>query len=285
MDAAWAKAEVNLLAKLRAFEMQELSGPAWAAPVFYPFGGPDSLTVTLLFPRSPSFTIVALEPPGTLPSLAQFEKLDLPTYLAETRATTASALGKSFFITREMDRQFRGQITDGLLLPILELLVRTQHRVLGYARLDKGLQIEFESADRSFHTLRYFSVNLNDAHLAKNQPFLDYLASLKGVTTFLKATSYMPHNKDFSTIRNAVLQSSANVLQDDSGIPYAAFLPDVWNVQLYGKYTRPYGSFKWREQKDLQAAYAADGVKPLNLRLGYGFGRVDSNLLMAQRKQ
>ncbi len=285
MDAAWKKAEGGLLAKLRAFEKQELSGPGWDAPVFYPFGGPDSLTVTLLFPRSPAYTIVGLEPAGTLPTVTQFEMLDLPTYLAETRATMASALGKSFFVTREMDKQFRGQITDGLLLPILELLVRTQQRILGSVRENNSIQVEFASADGSRHTLRYFSVNLSDTQLAKNEPFLRYLAELKGVTTFLKATSYMTHNKDFSTIRNALLQSSVNVLQDDSGIPYASFPPEVWDVQLYGQYTQPYGSFKWRVQADLKAAYAAGGAKPLALQLGYGYGRVGSNLLMARRKQ
>ena len=37
-----------------------------------------------------------------------------------------------------MDRQFRGQVTDGLCLPILELLVRSDHTILGfrYVRLD-----------------------------------------------------------------------------------------------------------------------------------------------------
>lgn len=284
LDAAWKKADAGLLKKLRTFAQQELSSRAWDAPVFYPFGGPDSLTVTLLFPRSPAFTIVGLEPSGTLPSKARFEELDLSTYLAETRATMASALGKSFFVTREMDRQFRGQITDGLLLPILELLVRTQHRILGTKAGNNQVEIEFEAADGSAHTLRYFSVDLSDPRLSKNPAFLETLAGLHGVTTFLKATSYMPHNKNFSIIRDAVLKGSANVLQDDSGLPYASFQSDVWDVQLYGQYTRPYGSFKWRAQADLTAAYAAGGAKPLTLQLGYGYGRVESNLLMAHRK-
>ena len=308
LDAAWGKTETGLLSRLRVFVKQELSSADWAAPVFYPFGGPDSLNVTQLFPRSPAYSIIALEPPGTLPSLAQFQKMDLSVYLAETRATMASVLGKSFFVTREMDKQFRGQITDGLLLPILESLVRTGHRILGfrYVRLDgegkiversvsyvsptkfgdKGVEVEFETAaDKSIHRLYYFSLNLADDHLKENKPFMSYVSGLTGVTTYLKATSYMTHNKNFSIIRDAVLEHSGRVLQEDSGIPYASFLPELWNIQLYGQYTRPYGSFNWREQKDLQAAYAAGGVKPLALRLGYGFGRVDSNRLLARREQ
>ena len=308
LDTAWGNAKTNLIDKLSAFSKQELSDSTWASPVFYPFGGPDALTVTQFFPRSPSVTIVALEPAGTLPSVSKITKLDSQKYLAEIRETMSSVLGKSFFITRDMDKQFRGQITDGLLLPILQLLVRTQHRILGfrYVRLDekgeiieravnyeaptrygnKGVEVEFETeADSSIHTMYYFSVNLANDRISENKPFLAYLSRLKGVTTLLKSTSYMPHHKEFSTIRDGILASSDNILQDDSGLPYASFRTEDWNVQLYGEYTKPYGSFAWLEQPALRKAYAGPGVKPLPLRVGYGFGKVDSNLLMARRRK
>ena len=38
-----------------------------------------------------------------------------------------------------------------------------------------------------------------------------------------KSTSYMLHRKEFSLIRNLVLDNSAAILQDDSGIPYRLF--------------------------------------------------------------
>lgn len=309
LDDAWGRAEKDLVLKLSAFQKQELSGdPAWAAPVFYPFGGPDALTVTLLFPQSPVFVIVGLEPAGTLPTVHQIEKLDQQKYLAETRETMASELGRSFFITRDMDRQFRGQITDGLLLPILQLLVRTHHQILGfrYVRLDdggaiiervptykaptrfgnKGVEIEFKTdSDSSVHRLYYLSVNLSNERLLENKPFLSYLSRLNDVTTFLKATSYLTHKAAFSMIRDAVLSQSANILQDDSGIPYSFFQPGTWTLLLYGEYTRPYGSFRWMEQPSLRNAYSEPGVKPLSLRLGYGYAKVGSNLLLARRRK
>ncbi len=307
LDAAWRKAQTDLIDRLSAFQKQELNGDWSSAPVFYPFGGPDAMTVTQLFPHSPVTVIVGLEPAGTLPSVHQIEKVQLDKYLAETRETMASELGRSFFITREMDRQFRGQVTDGLLLPILQLLVRTNHRVLGfrYIRLDddgqviersttykaptrygnKGLQIEFQTdSDSSIHTLYYFSVNLSNARLAENTPFITYLSRMGKVTTFLKATSYMTHRQDFSIIRDAVLAHGANILQDDSGIPYRFFPSDSWDVQLYGEYAQPYGGFRLMEQPTLRKAYNESAVKPLPLRLGYGYSKVASNLLLARRR-
>jgi hypothetical protein len=205
-----------------------------------------------------------------------------------------------------MDRQFRGQVTDGLFLPILELLVRSSHTILGfrYVRLDdagnivertadykalggignKGVEIDFRSDDdRSVHKLFYFSVNLSNESLNENRPFLAFLASLKGTASMLKATSYMIHRPEFLMIRERLLSQSLAVLQDDSGIPYRYFGASTWRVQLYGVYDRPYGSFRWLEQPDLRKAYQSPATKPLNFRIGYGFGKVPSNLLLAHR--
>jgi hypothetical protein len=305
LDDAWHKAENPLISGLQEFQKQELNdGPLRTSPLFYPFAGPDALTAVMWFPQSPTYVMVGLEPAGTLPSLAQFEKKELPKYLAETRETVASELGRSFFVTRQMDKQFRGQVTDGLLLPILHLLVRTHHTILGfrYVRLDeegrvidraadykapgrignKGVELEFRAdSEQSTHTLYYFSADLSDKRFGENKPLLAYLRGMKGATTLLKATSYMPHHAEFSLIRDQILSNSGAVLQDDSGIPYKYFQTGGWKTQLYGDYIRPYGSFRWLEQPDLRKAYEA-GSKPLTLHVGYGYRKITSNLLLAR---
>jgi len=307
LDSAWANMEKEHLPAMRGFEKAELgSRPAAASLVFYPFSGPDALTVTIFFPQSPVYVLVGLEPPGTLPAPKQLAEKDLETYLTATRSALSSELERSFFITRQMDSQFRGQVTDGLCLPILELLVRSGRTVLGfrYVQLDahgqiieraanyraggtignKGLEIEFRTdGDQSLHKLFYFSVNLSDDHLQQDQPFLSFLSTLQGCATFLKATSYMLHMPGFSIIRKQVLAVSAAVLQDDSGVPYHFYLSPDWQVQLYGEYVRPYGSFRWLEQPDLRNAYLTQNPKPLPFRIGYGFRAVPSNLLYATR--
>src|SRR5207253_591340 len=118
LDEAWGGADGSLIAGLTEFQKKELAAaPISAAPVFYPFAGPDSLTPVLCFPLSPTYVMVALEPPGTLPKEAKLAKKDLAHYLPQLRTTMASVLGRSFFITRDMDHQFRGQVTDGLMIP------------------------------------------------------------------------------------------------------------------------------------------------------------------------
>lgn len=307
VDAAWQEAEREQLPGLRKFQADELSAPSLQnATVFYPFSGPDSLTATLYFPHNPLYVMVALEPAGTLPTERRIAAKQTPAYLNAVRETMASELGRSFFITRQMDRQFRGQVTDGLLVPILQLLVRSGHTIVGfrYVRLDetgqvidrapdyhastrygnKGVEIEFQNdADASVHHLFYFSVNLSNDRLRENTPFQLYLSRLSGAVSMLKATSYMPHHPGFSMISEALLRSSNAILQDDSGLPYRKFTPDQWKAQLYGDYNQPYGSFRWMEQSDLREAYKTSGPKPLPMHVGYGYKRITSNLQLATR--
>jgi hypothetical protein len=307
LDEAWKGTEGSLIAGLGDFQKHELAAGAISdAPVFYPFAGPDALTPVQFFPHTSSYVMVALEPPGTLPTPRQLEKKKLEVYFPKLRTTMGSVLGRSFFVTRDMDRQFRGQVTDGLMIPILEILVRTGHTVNGFRYItlndagqfvdrpadwkapgkhgNKGVEISFRrDSDQSLHRLVYLSVNLDDKHLSDNDAFRKYAATLKGSTTIFKATSYMTHHKDFSIIRDIALNESSAVLQDDSGLPYRLFDAQHWRVQLYGEYTKPYGSFRWLEQKDLREAYKTAGVKPLPMRIGYGYGKAASNLLLAKR--
>lgn len=306
-DAVWRKVDERWMPAIAQFRKTELSGDSVEKSiVFYPFSGPDVLMLTAFFPNNAVYIMVGLEPAGTLPRPRRMTQDELSAYLADVRDTVSSELVRSFFITREMDKEFRGQVTDGLFAPILLLLARSHHTVLGYryVRLDergrviqrsadykapgrignKGVEIDFRTdADQSLHKLFYFSVNMSDDRLKENQPFQTFLEGLKGMTTFLKATSYMPHHREFAIIRRAILANSNVILQDDSGIPYRFFDPARWQVELYGSYTEPYGSFRYLVQPDLRKAYETSQPKPLGFRIGYGFARAPSNLQIARR--
>ncbi len=306
LDEMWKRAEADFVGGMRGFGESTLKQDTGSdLPVFYPFGGPDSLTAVEFFPRAPYYVLVALEPTGSLPAASQLQKKDLPLYFGAIRQSLSSVLGRSFFVTREMDKEFRGQLADGLMLPILSLLVRTDHQILGLRTVridedgkvvawpadnaegakfkDKGIEIAMQGKDSAQQTLYYFSVNLDDKHLQGNQGFQAYVKTLGSVKTMLKATSYMTHHPEFSLIRNDILAQSEAVVQDDSGIPYKFFDPTMWQVHLFGDYEKPYGSFRWLEQPNLRTAYHSPGVEPLPFRIGYGFHRAPSNLLLARK--
>jgi hypothetical protein len=308
LDRMWSRTESTGLAAMRKFQANELnSDKVKKSTLFYPFSGPDALMMNVFFPENSTYVMVGLEPPGTLPTPAQFQKKkSLADQLAAERHTVNDILGKSFFITQYMDSQFRGQVTDGLFQPIIHLLVRTNHTILGYryVRIDdagkvvereaatpkdapkpanRGIEVDFsDNASGAVHRLYYFSVNIDDEHLSKDKGFTEFVPQLKGMTTYFKATSYMTHRPEFSIIRDLVLNGSSAILQDDTGLPYHFYTDPPWHVQLYGVYEKPIRPFGWLDQKDLHTAYQANNPKPLNFHIGYGMARA-SNLLLAMR--
>jgi len=93
------------------------------------------------------------------------------------------------------------------------------------------------------------------------------------------------HYREFSRVRDLVLDRSRFILQDDTGIPYRHFSPDEWDIRLYGDYVDPISDFSGVGQPDLKAAYADPAaVKPLPFRLGYHWGSNKGSLLYLVKK-
>lgn len=311
LDAMFADFRERRAPPMRDFARTELGRREdLACPVFYPFSGADALTMLTFFPGRQTYVMAALEPPGRIPLARELPADGLPRLLPPLASTLESLLHKSFFVTREMDQQLRGQVTDGVAQPLLMQLPRLGYLITAheYITLDsrgkvvrrhqdvrraesgrnRGLQLRLIDAEtRRPAELYYFSLNLDDTHLRSNPAFLKFVASLGPACTMLKATSYMLHDAGFSRIRSLILDRSALVLQDDTGIPWRFLSTAAWDVQLYGDYEKPYGKvFQFRQQGDLRAAYddPQRRVKPLRFRIGYGAGRVTSNLQIARRK-
>jgi hypothetical protein len=304
-SAVWQRFRTRRLPALRDFQKSEIAAPAFATDtLFYPFGGPDILTAATLFPHQKTYLLVGLEPPGSIPTLSAVNGTRMDRYLPRLRFSLESLFRRSFFITANMDAQYRGQITDGVLPALLVQLSHLECAILGVQPVDlasdgtlvarpgstkirdAGVVIAFRfPGDSETRHLLYFSVNLHNQALPGNTAFQKFLTGRKPFATFFKSASYLPHRNDFSFVRQLVLDNSQAVLQDDTGIPYRYIDRGKWSVKLYGKYSRPYGSFRYRVQPDLQKAFHDhNSVRPLGFYLGYGYGRAPSTLLAFSRR-
>ncbi len=306
LDEIFAKIEGPRTGPQREFQKTEVGPLDKAKNVFYPFAGADAWNVYLFFPKADTYTMIGLEPPGTLAGADALLKnsANLDKKLDSIRFTLRSILELSFFVTREMDREYRGQITDGLLVPLLVLLARHDVTIesIRYALVsdtgqlidrdpkdpklprnkNKCVEVKFSKNGKT-QTMRYLSADL--VALQFNTGLLMYLDSLGRVSTYLKATSYMPHHESCDIIRANILSRSDLILQDDSGMPLRYLKPTDWDVRLYGKYVKPIAIFNYRSQPDLRKAYEEPGrAKELNFPIGYGSHRTPSNLQLSVRK-
>jgi hypothetical protein len=312
LEKHWADMESKRLQPTRAWAEAELAEPKAATKVlFYPFGGPDFLTAFDLFPNADTYVLLGLEFVGKLP---EFDKAapDAPqhveTYLANLNAALSDFFNKSYFITKNMDATLTSDKVDGVLPVICFFLKRTNNTISAVKRcefLDKGELMEYDyslprkrvrrpsgikieffaNGTNRLRTLYYFSCDLVDDVFKKDSTLYLYLDGLEFETTFIKSASYLMHFREFSSIRDMILNKSRFVLEDDTGIPFRYFPAKDWDAQLYGEYIKPVSDFKGVEQFDLEAAYAdAAKVKKLPFHLGYHWGTNKDSILYFKKK-
>jgi len=298
LDGNWHYLDRVRLNAMRAWGHTELADlRAKTSTVFYPFSGPDALYANTLFPDSKVLLMAGLEPVGTMPDLAKLQQDGkLGPYLAQVKTSLFTILAASFFKTKDMKNDFNNQLVDGLMPAIIVFLAREGYAIndIQYVTLDHdgtlqpkgqakgapGVQITYGGG----RTLLYFQANLSNDGQAENPGFVRLMHRLAPGVTYLKAASYLLYAAYFSTIRNAILEDSLGVVEDDSGIPFKDFAPAQWNVIPYGDYTGPIALFKDKDQPDLHAFYKNTPHQQLAFGSGYKFSASVSSLLVVKKK-
>jgi hypothetical protein len=290
------------LVRMRTWASSELTAEGSSDVVFYPFSGPDALNVLALYPNAKHYVMIAAEPAGSIPKLRALHHDSITTYLQSVVKATRLVYGVGYFITDSMRKDIRQTIVDGAV-PLISLFVSQMgNTILGYDRT-KVQSNDSTNSSQVLHDLyfrkdsaspvqrlTYIEANLGNnvymgrTPLPKNSALRSWLAQLPRSNTFVKSASYLMHNPAFSFIRAYVLRHSLSILQDDSGVPYAAF-DSSWKFRFYGRYERPISQFSWLYQEDLDSAIAQSStVRPgLPFRYGYLFRRKGQNVMKAYR--
>lgn len=296
METLWARFAEKQLKPAVDFQKRELEPLTQAGPfVFYPFGGPDVIYATAFYPKGKTYVLAGLEPVGAVPTAATFKEANLTANFIKLRES-AGIFRRSFFVTSEMDRQFRvGGVTPMLLM----LMSRLGHTIRDVRLVDltpegqltvsdkpkpNGVEITFRRAGSSEDLkLFYFSGDVRNEKLEANPSWLKFLESKGRCDTLIKSASFLLHWKEFTRMRQHILDHSDNVLQDDTGIPFRV-LSKEYKVSFFGKYSAPDKPFKGHYQKELAAAFEQPGnARELGFSLGYGYGRRSSHLVFARR--
>ena len=303
-DSIFSREDANTLSKVRAFAKEHL--PQHSDTMLYMFSGPDFLYATSFFPAASTYVLSGLEPVGDVPQLTSLPRYEVDASLRNMEGSLATILNLSFFITKNM----KTQLTTGPIygtLPILYVFLartgKTVHEV-SFVSLDKegnfiaqddpgkragrattqsaakGVKIVFSDGNGPRQTLYHFSTDLSDGGV-KISGFLEFCAKLGAADSFLKSASYLLHGGNFSRVRSFLVNHSATILQDDSGIPLAYFDPKQWRLQPFGHYLAPLGIFPNTYQPRMAELFR--DAAPLDFGIGYLWRKNESNLLLATR--
>ncbi len=304
-DEAWAKLSARQFVGIREWEVNYLPDATQPLPVvFYLFSGPDYLYANQFFPNAGTYILAGTEPIGSPPEVLSFAGLSLDPVLQNLQKSLNSVLNFSFFITKDMKTDLQRQELQGTLPIFYVFLARAGKTIteVSFIILDQsgqphpspneksksltpGVRITFQSAGGgSAQTLYYFTTDLSNDGIRQEPGFLKFCAAQGTGASLLKSASYLMFENGFSTVRDFLLEQSKAIVQDDSGIPIAAFDPANWLLRFFGTYAGPIELFKQYYQPQLQGLYQQSNPAPLQFGIGYRWSRRQSTLIVATRK-
>jgi len=292
MDGLWSTHRARR-GHLRGFRSS--LGGLGGGTVFYPFGGPDYLHASALFPGANTYILVGLEGVDPLPDLSTLSASELSRGLNGIANSLKTVTGASYFITKDMRVDLNSTRFRGALPLIMAMAAREGQSVRSVRSvgLDSGGRVVSRSAGAScpgWHiqaggkNIYYFKEDLSNGGLGDRR-ILKFASARGAPTVFVKSASYLMHGGSFSTIRNYILESGKGLVQDPSGVPYRYIRDAGWDITLYGNYTGPLPLFSGHHQSDLASAYrnGTHPVKPISFGLGYLRNPANACIIVARR--
>lgn len=309
IDSAWGRLERSRLSKMRTWRDKEFATiNKETKTLFYPFSGPDFLTAFTFFPDVDKYILIAMEPMGKLPEITKLKHKDAVEYIHQFKISLTDIFNKSYFITKNMNRDLNYQKVNGVL-PVLALFIkRTGNEIADIKYVVKKddnsiVEVPYDYADKKNlpfgvridivsnglpKTVYYFRYDISNKKFNDTAAFYKYLSTMQNPSTYVKSASYLLHNDFMSNIRQFILDKSANVIEDDTGIPFKYFTETgKWNYKIYGQYAKPVKDFKWLDlQKELQQVFEKDSasVGKLPFHLGYHWGSKKDVLIVCSKK-
>jgi hypothetical protein len=305
-DQAWAKLAARQFVGIRDWEVNYLPDATQPLPVaFYMFSGPDFLYASQFFPNASTYILAGTEPIGPLPDFLRFAGPALDPALQNLEKSFNNVLSFSFFITKDMKTDLQREELQGTLPIFYVFLARGGKTItdISFITLDKsgqphlaspneksksltpGVRVTFTDAPGTApQALYYFTTDLSNDGIRSQPGFLRFCAVHGTGASLLKSASYLMFENGFSTVREFLLDHSKAIVQDDSGIPIAAFDQAKWLLRFFGSYAGPIELFKQYYQPQLQGLYQQSNPAPLQFGIGYRWSRRQSTLIVATRR-
>ena len=296
-DTAFGQLEQRQMSRIRAWADSNLAAPK--PTMFYMFSGPDFLYANAFYSKASTYVLSALEPVGSVPDLTKLPRGGVASALHNVERSLGSILSFSFFITKDMKTDLQAGQISGTLPILYVFLARSGMTVKSVSPISlddqgaayfagenagpnavRGVRIMFAGSDGQEKTLYYFSTDLSNSGV-KASGFLKFCATLAPGNSLIKSASYLLHSGNFTTVRDFLLNNSATIIQDDSGIPLGYYSTKKWRFFPFGRYLGPIDEFPGRYQDSYAALFRR--AQPIDFGIGYRWRTPESNLLLSVR--
>lgn len=291
-SANWNKFDSTVLREVRVWSNENLTH---TDSMFYPFSGPDFNYLDAMFPNTRYSVLIGLEKTGSIPDIASYCEDSTKSFLLQLQNSLYYNLEFSFFRTKGMAKELNSELLDGTIPLIMLFIKRHNFEILNIYPVEINkqgilyadtIQIYAKDYKKDFKNGVAFIYKNNSDTLTRQLVYLSKDISngaldtiifdsfctnyITGHTCFLKAASYLCHIPEFTIIRDQLLEKSAQIVTDPSGMPYRHF-DNTWDVNLHGNYVEPIKLFHGRMQPDLRDTCINRNCKNLPFRFGYHY--------------
>ena len=298
-DELWKVYETNIGAPMMKWAASEIDFKS-GGTVFYPFSGPDFVTVSSLFPDAGRYIMIAMQAAGAPAQLASMPAPRQQAFQAKFLREWAKFSRLGFFRTDDLNDDLRDKQsyigTTTILMTFAHYMgyvVKEVYPIVldapsgEFVRADqspwKSVRLVLAKAGRSV-VIDYVSVDLSDGFLSQNQPMRAWLDKQSSHPVLLKAASHLLQESYFSTLRDMIVANAPMVVQDETGLNYS-YLEKIGKVQLYGGFLYPHELFNRNKQASLAQAYqSATHVKPLPFGFSYNKSAERRSLQIVRRQ-
>ncbi|MDO9024417.1 hypothetical protein [Zwartia sp.] len=283
-DDAWAQYQKTIGQPLSTWASTEVAAKA-GGTVFYPFSGPDFVTVAHAFPNADRYVMVAMQAAGAPVTLATMNQARAQGFQQKFLREWMKFSRLAFFRTDDLNEDQRDQFAPiGVTTILSTFALYSGYDVLEIYPIafDEQSGDYVKSAEGSWRSVRlllskagkpvtldYVSLDLSDASLSKSEPIRKWLAREAHNPVLIKAASHLLQETYFSILRDILVANATMVLQDETGLNYTD-LAVIGPVDLYGGFLYPHELFNRKKQESLGKAYReSKNVKPLPFAFSY----------------
>ncbi len=295
----WKYVSKNKIIKIEPWADSVIQKKTASNTLIYPFAGADFLYPSLFYNDADSIVMIGLEDPGSI----SVDTLDFFVFLNHISKIYKSLFFSNhagFFRTNSMKEELNEPELHGTIPPILYYISSLGYTIssLKYFIIDSSgnfsfkrdgntlaCEIDYFGSDKKIRRLFYIKYDLSDYNLGRDSSLMSFLNKFDKPSILVKSASYLMHKNNFSMIRNYILNKSYCLLQDDTGIPYKYFDKTIWDVSLFGKYSKTISIFKNNFQPDLSEAYKGSDVEKMPISIGYNTNHGEPNFILAVRKK
>jgi len=266
--------------------------------VFYPFSGPDFATLYQLYPQANHYVMTAQQRGEHLVDLSLLSPLDASQTLQILGSAWSSFGQRGFFVTEYLFKYIslnKARIGSTTLIASFAHLQGFSIQQIVPIEIDKDGVLRELGKEQPWNSVRfyltkddkhvivdYLQMDLSNAGLNRSPHKLRFLEESSKSPILLKAASHLPQHKNFTLIRDAILNNSPFIIQDETGLDYKP-LCKSFNTVLYGNFVKPYKVFSTYNVELVKAYQNRHDENPLPFRIGY-FKDGNYALIVATRK-